>query len=541
MFVSKKIKRRIRLKINRVIFSGKLIYKMFFGNNIRLLYTMGMVSLTIFFYIFFCDPINIAERQLNIKVITSNVIKKNNIQNELSKMETNQFLNNSILLNKKVESIAILNIDGKNYGLSVKVVGVDKDNIYFTHKQKMYKSYINNINIQFHEIRSIDDFVNKTIVCLALYLSSLLMLIVFWSTIKNLVLSLTTPVYRIKKYNYLKKYFTFYDIIDCVMISDKIYLYFALFNLEFIVICYYEVGQGFNNYFLFDISLLCANVLLIVTFIYMAIAGSENIIDYTFNNSKYTSDIALLTENRELSANNVVNKISLDDLKLMKKIAELEDSQENSIRNVLINNSYIFQRINNPQNNILISKLINLKMIGYISIGNVINLTSSGREAIELPKELYLFRVPYEFELKFVNALNSFKEGNPQKCMNICSVEILEGFIKWAITKLVTSEDELKKLCIENISRSPHTLAIATLGDLEKILFLIIKFRYSFNSNSIKQMTGIMVACKNIRNSISHDQAKSELNIKSSDYILAYDYYHLCRIFVNILYQKMAN
>lgn len=472
------------------------------------------------------------------KYKTNNIWLTNDMVNYLNRYKVNSFITNGFKYHKYED--AFMSIKPVGFGSNVIVSGASEISTFVIYQNETYElpKYNKDINIELLSYRSNYHVIKRIIIGMVfIYFIIRTRSAALYAIKLN---SLQSKNNRIQDYQVIreivKKLDVYYDIAkSCARSISPPTSYLLLISPIF----YYLYSHDMYEYSLLMIIMLVVP-LCVFTELFLIVCKVD-MFESIFTDSNFAEDEKLLKSDAD-EYEETFEKLGIDEINFLKKISKLENNQDSGLLRTLLELGYVvnYHSAIVADNSLILSTLINLKKIGYIHVDESVHLSSTGREIIELPVELYLFRIPYEFEKKFILALKAFKNSNPQNCMKICSVEILEGFVKWAILKIVSSKDELDEICRNNMSRHPCTLDNATLGELERILFALLKSFKNYDQNTFKQLNGIMTACKNIRNSLSHDHERKVENIKTSDYVLAYDYYHLCRIFVNILYQKLA-
>lgn len=491
-----------------------------------------------FYWLIYNNPLFLLYKEKGVKFspLKSELI----IDEIMTNYKSNNFYKKDEYYNDPLPALIIASKDGVKYGAKSFVVGkTTNDYLIVNYHNNIYElsnDIGNNVKLFhmgiYHSYRY--SVLISTFVCLALFIY---MVILYWTRSIFNKLERGESVYK----NYLA--------IQNIYNKSELFinmLQSPILAISSITIIFYIINIKTNNGFVNAMWLqsICSNCVLIVLLliyhisVYIILKYKKSII---YNDELNSSLDYLYGAPSRLEISSIGNRLSLDDRSCLEIIKIATDNQNNDIISLLFRLGYkTSYGTSDPSNLLIISKLNLLKLASLVSISDKIELTQTGTEVLELPKEFFILRIPLEFEMKFVNAMEAIKSGHPHKCVSLCSLGILEEFMKWAIIKVYIDQDDFENICKTKICRKPHTLAIATLGELESILFAKLSSMYKSNKSNYDQIVGVFTAIKNARNSFSHSRDEDEFDSIASNYIIAYDYYHLCRIFVNKIYYKIA-
>jgi hypothetical protein len=181
-----------------------------------------------------------------------------------------------------------------------------------------------------------------------------------------------------------------------------------------------------------------------------------------------------------------------------------------------------------------LNKLFNLKLID-INDDQLI-LTQTGHEKVILPESLFLsvFPAVYKYRLELANS--DLSQNNTARCILRCNKDIMESFNKELIRKILPDEQQL------NSALNGRDLNTLQLGPME----IIIENRLcpmGLDQNTQNIYKGLTKLCREIRNKYSHGdgtlQDSPDLFNTPTSVEDAYNYLHLCRIFMNFVCTKI--
>lgn len=479
--------------------------------------------------------INKIRQEQNLKTLSSYFLKKEyrkTIEILDDYKQNKPILPKDYSIERKEIAYLIFHQYDQAFIFNIRIEGANEKYIFFSLKDNLYKIQSADPKFEIY-INSIGDTYQYLLIfsIFAFSIVFLFLLSVPWLTIGKIEKHMKKGSVSLKEFIKTSK---IYVLSEAISLWGLIFcLQFLFFSAAFLYVFYFYDYQDhivifpYLSLIGFFLGMVLMTSILTILMAHKVVKNSffdlakENLSSIQGQEDIYDS------ENLDLVAYEMMHRINL-----------LEEQGTNDYKNILVYNGIKLAKHNDTiysdHNHRISENLRKLIQIGYLIFDSVnISLTPQGRQQLELPKAFFLSKIPYNFEILFIKAFECLKNEKYFECVNICSTDILEGFLKWCINHLYKEYDDLLNALKSHIKRKPHNLENATLGELEVIIFEKIRNEKIKSKTEIREVGNILSTCKITRNSFSHQ--KSDYDSDSNEELpqKVYEFFNLTKVFVS--------
>jgi hypothetical protein len=414
----------------------------------------------------------------------------------------------------------------------VNAIGYKDDLIFFKYNFKVYSinandksfSFVKNDIIQFN-LMSVFPFI--------IFAELLLYFFCFFRIIQ-LKNNMKSGEHSYKSFVEIKNSSIFTYILQLIILS------FSLFIIYIVLMNYF-----FSAKHLVYINLVLCFILLSISFLNIISAMLHkkyiSILNHPFFR-KVLSETFLEDPNTNTDYRKML--LTLDTIHSLQTIDNMEKENKSVLPLVLMKLGFLldfpgksnseFRKAIIAKNNEILEQISILFSLGLIFYdGMNIRVSLFGKEKLELPRIFFLSNIPFKFEIYLARAMGAFRAGDNYECFNICCTDLFEGFLKWFCKNIYRDEKELQEQCKRFINKKPHSLEMATVGQLENLVFYKLSNSFPQLKDFEEECHNILKSCKSIRNRFSHDKENKAIFSESSYSIQTYDFYNLIRVMIN--------